>query len=190
MKSLNSAAIIVFVGMTGLISSCSDGKSYAELLSNETQFVNSFLADQRVVNGIPADTVFECGTDAPYYRIDEDGNIYMQVLNPGTKGNRAKDDELIYFRFTRYNLAYYADGILPEGSGNDEDMSLANTSFRYNNYTLSSSYQWGSGLQKPLSLLPVDCEVNIVIKSQYGMYDEIASVIPYLYNIRYFRPKI
>lgn len=183
-----SAAFAVMAALC--LSSCNDGKTYAELLESEDHYVNNFLADNIVINSIPDDTVFICGKDAPYYRLDEEGDLYMQVIDPGTPGNRAKSDELIYFRYTRYNLAYYSDGELQYGGGNEDDMSLSNTSFRYNNYSLQSSSQWGSGIQRPLALLPVDCQVNIVVKSQYGFTSEMAEVIPYLFQIRYYRPQI
>lgn len=175
--------------MTLSITSCNDSKTYAELLNEEAKYINNFLADQRVTNTIPTDTnfVFETGPDAPYYRLDEDGNIYMQVINPGTKGNYAQDDEVIFFRFTRYNLQLYMDKTLPVGDGNEEDMTYLNSWFRFKNLQLESSYQWGSGLQQPLYYLPIDCEVNLVIKSQYGFYSETSYVIPFLYRVRYYR---
>ena len=40
-------------------SSCSDSKSYAEQLADERVATNLFLSQQRVVNEIPADTIFE-----------------------------------------------------------------------------------------------------------------------------------
>ena len=167
---------------------CKDSKSYAELLNEETKYVNNFLADQRVTNEMPTDTnfVFETGPDAPYYRLDEDGFLYMQVINPGTKGNYVKDNQVIFFRFTRYDLQQYTDGKLPQGQGNEYDMSYMNSWFRYGNYQLETSYQWGSGIQQPLMYLPIDCEVNIVIKSQYGFYSEQSYVVPYLFNVRYY----
>ena len=68
--------------------SCSDGKTYAELLTDETRNVNAFLANQKVIIEIPEDSVFEVGEDAPYYQIDPEGNVYMQVLSVG-KGDKA-----------------------------------------------------------------------------------------------------
>ncbi len=174
-----------------LMASCSDSKSYSELLTDEGHYINAFLADQRVSGSIPADTVFETGVNAPYYKLDEDGYVYMQVINPGTPGNKAKDDDLIYFRFERYNLkTYYEDGKLGSPWGNQDDVALMNSSFRFNNYTLQSSAQWGQGLQMPLKFLPVDCEVNLVIKSAYGLTQEETNVLPFLYHVRYFRPQI
>ncbi len=175
--------------LTLALASCNDGKTYAELLENEDHYVNNFLADNIVINEIPADTVFITGEDAPYYRLDEEGDLYMQVINPGTPGNKVKDDELIYFRYTRYNLSYY-DGELNYGGGNDDDMSLSNTSFRFGNYSLQSSSKWGTGIQQPLVYLPIDCQVNLIVKSQYGFSSEMADVMPYLFKLRYYRPRI
>ncbi len=181
--------IAIALGLFGaLFTSCDDSKTYAELLTEENHYVNNFLADQRVINGIPEDTVFLTGPDAPYYRLDDDGNFYMQVLDAGTKGNDVEVDELIYFRYTRYALAEYSDGKLPAGSGNN--ITPGSASFRYGNYQLTSSSQWGQGIQLPLLYLPIDCKVNIVIKSQYGFSDETTYVLPYLYNLSYQRPQI
>ena len=171
------------------LAACDDSKTYAELLVEENHYVNNFLADHRVINEIPADTVFEYGANAPYYRLDEDGQLYMQVIDPGTPGNMVEKNELLYFLFTRYNLAYYVDGEFSKSEGNDNVLG-GNYSFRFGNYELNSSYSFGAGIQAPLDYLPVDCQVNIVIKSQYGMPNEMSYVIPYLYSIRYFRPKI
>lgn len=188
--NVSSLSILSVVACVAMIAgaSCDDSKSYADLLEDETHAVNYFLADHRVENSIPEDTVFETGEDAPYYRLDEDGNIYMQVISPGDrKNNKVEDDELIYFRYARYNLlTFYNIGEMV-GEGNSLNMASTPTSFRFGNYTIPSSSQYGSGIQLPLSYLGVDCEVNVIIKSQYGFTDDISNVIPYMYNLRYFR---
>lgn len=187
-KIISLFAFAGFMLVSLCVTSCSDSKSYAELLTEENHAVNRFLADQRVDNTIPTDTnfVFETGENAPYYRLDEDGNMYMQVINPGTPGNYVKSDQVIYFRYTRYALSDYENGTLPDGFGNESSMGYSDAWFRYDNYSLESSYQWGVGVQTPLKFLPIDCEVNIVIKSQYGFYEEMSYVSPFLYKIRYF----
>lgn len=168
-----------------VLGSCKDSKSYAELLTEETKSVNVFLSDQVVILDIPEDSVFICGEDAPFYRIESDGNVFMQVIEPGDP-EKVKDDATVFFRFTRYNLSEYAaTGSLGSGSGNSEDISLGSASFRFNNYTLSTSSQWGSGLQMPLKFLGFNSRVRLVVKSQLGLTSEIAQVIPYLYDIRY-----
>ncbi len=181
--------IVLSTVLPAMLVSCDDNKSYAELLDEETEAVNWFLSNQRVVASIPSDSVsFEVGKDAPYYRMDEDGNIYMQVLDKGNMSEKAKPDQEVYFRFMRYNLnQWYTLGYKPEGEGNADDMEYNAMFFRFGNYTLSSSSQYGSGIQLPLYYLGLDCEVNIIIKSQLGIQGEISNVIPFLYNIRYFK---
>lgn len=191
-KTLKTLAALATLLMTLTTTSCSDNKSYAEQLEDERHACNAFLANYEVINEIPADTVFETGTDAPYYRIDPDGNVYMQVIKAGDRKNdRAKTSETIYFRYTRYNLTYwYTQDHVWVGEGNADDMSMAACFLKYNDYTLPASSQWGFGLQLPLGLLGVNCEVNLVIKSQYGLTNEISYVTPFMYHVRYFHSQI
>ena len=189
MKKLHALGAVALAVAAMFASSCNDGKSYAQLLNEEDMYTNNYLADHYVELSIPEDTVFqtvaEVGSKAPFYRLDEDGMLYMQVINAGTKGNRVADDEQIYFRYMRFPLALYSNGTLPSGEGNMITISPA--WFRFNNFQLQTSSQWGQGVQMPLHYLPVDCEVNIVIKSQMGLSDETANVQPYLWHITYQR---
>lgn len=185
------AASIAVLAATALCS-CDDNKSYAEQLEDERRACNAYLANHEVINEIPKDTVFQTGPDAPFYRIDKDGNVYMQVIKAGDrKKDRAKVSETIYFRYTRYNLKYwYTDHSVWLGEGNAEDMSMASAYIKYNDFTLPASSQWGYGLHLPLGLLGVNCEVNLIIKSQFGFTSEISYVTPYMYHVRYYHSQI
>ena len=142
------------------------------------------------ITTIPADTVFQEGPNAPYYQLDEEGNVYMQVLKSGDrKNNKAEDGQTIYFRYGRINLIRYSQGAEDTPEGNYGDISDISCYFKFYSYQSSSSYDYGYGLQLPLSYLGIDCEVNLVIKSQWGPNSEISNVIPYLYNVRYFPSK-
>ncbi|MDE6694129.1 MAG: DUF4827 domain-containing protein, partial [Muribaculaceae bacterium] len=83
---------------------------------------------------------------------------------------------------------YY--GKFTSGEGNSETMGYGNTFFRFKNQTSPSTTQWGEGIQLPLEYLPIDCEVNLVIKSQMGWSEEQIYVTPYFYNVRYFKSQI
>lgn len=186
--NLFAAAVagILCIASTG----CSDSKSYAELLTEENHLVNSFLADQRVIGSVPADSVFEVGPEAPYYQMDAEGNIYMQVLDAGDSNQRPVKDNRVYIRFTRYNLSFYKDGELQFGAGNAEDVSggdgLGSRYFLFDNMSAEVSNLLGSGIQIPMYYLGNNAKVNLVLKSQYGWTKEIQNVVPYLYNIRYY----
>ena len=171
-----------------VITSCDEQKSYAELLDEETAAVDKFLKTQKVVKKIPADSVFEVGADAPYYQLDEDGYVYMQVLMNGDEG-KVKYNELIFFRYSRINLLTWAEGGDQQPTGNDNELSSA-YSFYFDNSELSSSSQYGTGVQMPLNYLQMPCKVNLIIKSKAGSLNDLTSVTPYLYTIRYFRSHI
>lgn len=55
---------------------------------------------------------------------------------------------------------------------------------------MQGSYQWGVGLQTPLKYLPIDCKVNIIIKSSMGIVEEQSEVTPFLYNVSYYRGEL
>lgn len=192
MKTILSKCVLLGVIALSLLTACNDDQSYADRLNEERNAVNAYLADHRVVMSVPEDSVFEVGEDAPFYRIDNDGNVFMQVLNAGDRKNdRAKVGEPIYFRYTRYSLSvWYAEGKLLPYSGNENSMDAQYCSFNYSDFTLPSTSQWGYGLQYPLNFLGVECEVNLVIKSQYGFTNEISYVMPFLYHVRYFHSMI
>lgn len=173
--------------MLALVCSCSKSKSYSEMLRTEEKAVNWYLSNQRVVNEVPEDSVFETGEDAPFYRMDEDGFVYMQVVSPGSPDKKAKDDQQIYFRYLRTNVLDMYEGKNPQPSGNANNLQNNNaSSFRFNNLEIQSSAKYGSGVQLPLRYLGLDCEVNMIIRSYYGFADETGAVQPYIFNIKYY----
>ena len=192
MRKIFSFSILMGLLALTLLSACNDDQSYADRLNEERNAVNAYLANHRVVMSVPEDSVFEVGPNAPFYRIDVDGNVYMQVIDAGDRKNdKATIGEPIYFRYSRYNLAnWYADGSWTVYSGNEDSMDAMSCSFNYADYSLPSSSQWGYGLQYPLLFLGVECEVNLIIKSQYGLTGEISYVTPFFYHVRYFHSMI
>lgn len=173
-----------------LFVSCSNTESYSDLLKKEQKASNWFLAQQKVCNEIPADSVFLVGPDAPYYKMDQDGYVYMQVLKVGDR-EIPKTGAQVYFTFTRYSIEdmYTSNTLDVTGEGNQDNFmnAIGDTYFIYNNFSVNSSVKWGSGIQQPLSYLGYNSEVNIVLKSYYGFYNESTSCIPFLVNIRYFK---
>ena len=176
------------------LSSCSKTQSYSDLLKNEQKVSNWFLAQHTVCNEIPSDSVFKEGPDAPFYRMDDDGYVYMQVVKSDNIGDRdipATGDQ-VYFTFTRYNIdsMYKSDTLDVEAEASNQDDLLnviGNTYFLFNNYRVNVSNTFGSGIQVPVSYLGYNSEVNILLKSYYGFQSENTTCIPYLVNVRYFK---
>lgn len=192
MKNIIHTSVIMGLLAVMALSSCNNDQTYAERLNEERSAVNAYLAEHRVVMSIPEDSVFEVGENAPFYRVDPDGNVYMQVLDAGDRVNdKAKTGQPVYFRYSRYNLAiWYASGTWSVYSGNESEMNEPPCSFKYADFTLPSTSQWGYGLQYPLQFLGVECEVNLIIKSQYGFTSELTYVMPFFYHVRYFHSQI
>lgn len=190
MKNNIITAILAVVTLGIFATSCDDNKSYAELLTDENKVVNYFLSQHRVIDEIPADSVFETGPDAPYYKMDDEGNVYMQVLDKGSD-DKPLVNSRVYFRYMRYNLYNYEVGSDSNvGAGNADNVGLTPTFFLLGNVTVQQSTQYGTGIQVPMYYLGYDAKVNILIKSQQGATSEIANVIPYLYTISYFKSQI
>lgn len=175
------------IGMT----SCEKTQSYSELLNTEEKAVNWYLAKHQVSPEKPAGDNFvslEEDPNAPFYRMDEDGFVYMQVVRKGA-GEKPKEGDRVYFPFMRLNLNYYHQTGTEVWEGNSEDLDteVGPTSFLFGNTSLTSTTQYGKGIQLPMQYFGYGTEVNIVIKSPMGMTSDASSCIGYVYNIRYFK---
>lgn len=171
------------------LASCNDDKSYSDMLRDEEHAVNWYLSNNRVELKIPADSEFIIGEDAPYYKMDDDGNVYMKVISKGDMNDRPEMGDKVYFRFMRQNINLLYAGSTALWSGNADDMNspLGSTSLILGNTSLTSTTRFGKGIQVPLDYLGYDCEVYLVIKSAEGFTTDGSSCIPYVYRIRYFK---
>ncbi|MCI9171672.1 DUF4827 family protein [uncultured Duncaniella sp.] len=181
-------SILSLLALLMAVSSCSDSKSYADLLNEENQVVNAFLAQHRVVETWPGVDNCEVGEDAPFYCVDDEGNVYMQVIRKGD-GTFPEEGEHVSFTYLSYDLNYYVVGSDSNvGSGNlNSPGSSAATYFIFDDYTLEQSSQYGTGIQIPVKLLGFGSKVNVVIKSQAGPSAYMSYVIPFLYDIAYYK---
>lgn len=181
-------SILSLLALLMAVSSCSDSKSYADLLNEENQVVNAFLAQHRVVETWPGVDNCEVGEDAPFYCVDDEGNVYMQVIRKGD-GTFPEEGEHVSFTYLSYDLNYYVVGSDSNvGSGNlNSPGSSASTYFIFDDYTLEQSSQYGTGIQIPVKLLGFGSKVNVVIKSQAGPSAYMSYVIPFLYDIAYYK---
>lgn len=171
-----------------LAAACDKTESYSELLKDEEKAVNWFLANRNVEPAFPEDSIsFKTGENAPFYKMDTDGNIYMQVVRKGDGGKVDKGD-LVYFRYMRSNIKYMYEGISVTPVGNADNLSSGSnsTAFVFGVYNIDAYSDYGRGIQKPLEFLGYDSEVNLVLKSYYGFLSDQSSCTPYLINIRYF----
>lgn len=187
----NNKILILFSMLLLLIvtTSCEKTESYAELLVKERKAVNWYLSGYSIETEVPFDSIFIEGEDAPFYRMDEDGNVYMQVRDSGDMTNRPKTGDRVYFRFSRMNLRnlYETGNEIWTGNSSDLSQSTISTSFVMDNYSLPSSYQYGTGIQLPLKYLGYNSRVRLVVKAEAGFSSEQSQCLPYVLDIRYFK---
>lgn len=189
---------MTLVMITGV--SCSKTQSYSELLREEEKACNWFLSNKNIFLELPEDpedfitfsTLDEegqpYGENAPFYKLDEDGYVYMQIVNADYDDMVAVGD-LVYFRFSRESIKDLYEGVSTGPSGNSSYLPNGTTSFVYKNTYLSSTTTWGTGIQMPLKYVGYNSEVNLVLKSYYGFTEEQTYCIPYIINLRYFKPE-
>lgn len=186
----NIISIFSLLAILLATSACSDSKSYADLLNDENKLVNAFLAEHRVLEEFPGVDECEAGPDAPYYRVDDEGNVYMQVERKGD-GTFPETGDRVYFTYLSYDLNYYVVGSNANiGTGNlNSPGNSTPTYFLYDDFSIEQSSQYGTGIQIPVGLLGYDCKVNVIIKSQAGPTSTMSYVVPYLYEIAYYEQK-
>lgn len=157
-----------------------------DLKKTEQRAMKKYLSKFDVVDELPTIDNIQVGSVAPFYKLNSEGTVYMQVIKMGS-APAATNGEKIYFRFMRYNLlSYLENGVLPQGQGNANDLTEPTTFFEVGSENPSTT-QWGKAIQMPILLgLPIDCEVNLVVASEAALTSEISGVVPFLYNIRYY----
>lgn len=193
MKYTLQSKLGIFLASLAMVSltACDNTKSYSDLLREEEVTVNWYLSENTVVPYVPEDSVFIVGKDAPFYRMDGDGNVYMRVINPGDMSDRPVKGQTVYMRFMRSNIKYiYEMGEYAPSEGNADDMnsSLNGMSIVYGNTNLTSTTQYGTGIQVPLDYLGYGCEVDLIVKSVVGASGDISQCNPYLYKgLRFYK---
>ncbi len=189
MRNFNIVAVVAFLACA--LTSCSESESYSDMLRDEEHAVNWWLSQHKVETSIPADSAFITGEDAPFYKVDEDGYLYMQVISMGDLDQRAEKGDMVYFRYSRQSIKdlYELGSASIEGNSENVGGSYNGTYFVYKDTRLPSTTQYGEGIQKPLDFVGYNAEVNLVLSSYYGFVKDQTSCIPYIMNIRYFRPE-
>lgn len=189
-------AILALMG-AGMLSSCDDRESYTKLLRDEEKACNWYLSNETICLEIPADGNFKMGEDAPFYKMNPDGTLYMQVINPGDPSDRAQTDDLVYFRYMACNVKSlyevrddktFDTSVLWVGNAGNQ-LTSTPRSFRYDNKTQASISSWGSGIEVPLDYFGYGAEVNLLLKGSVGFTECQTQCIPYIMNVKYFKPE-
>lgn len=187
---IGKVGFTVFKGsqsQTGEVTVIQNPCTLEDLKKTERRAMKKYLSKFDVIDKLSAINDIQVGSVAPFYKLNSEGTVYMQVVKKGIEPS-ATNGEQIYFRYLRYNLlSYLENGVLPIGEGNLNSVTQDVTFFTLGSDN-SDTTKWGTAIQMPMLLgLPVDSEVNLIVASEAGFTSEISSVTPFLYNIRYFK---
>ena len=187
---IGKVGFTVFKGnqsQSGTITITQNPCTLEDLKKTEQRAMKKYLSKFDVIDKLPSIDNIQVGSAAPFYKLNPEGTVYMQVVKMGT-APAATNGEKIYFRYMRYNLlSYLENGVLPQGQGNANDPTESMTFFEIGSDNTSTT-QWGTAIPMPILIgLPVDSEVNLVVASDAGPTSEISGVSPFLYNIRYYK---
>ena len=186
MKNKTLTAVVALIAVLLSTAGCSKTKSYSELLNEEERAVNWYIAKFDVETRIPEDSVFITGKNAPFYKMDREGNVYMRVINAGDPKLKVKEGDRVFFSYMGMSIKDYKDTGTETWTGNAENPQLGSSSFYYKNTVLTSSTRYGTGIQVPMQYLGLNSEVEIVIKSLVGFTMYMNTCDPYVYKVRYF----
>ena len=186
-KGKGTGAIFMLASILIGAGGCSKSQSYADLLKEEEKACNWFLSEQRVETEIPADGNFEMGENAPFYKMDDEGYIYMQVISRGEE--KVADGDRVYFLYERWNIETMWKLGVSQSDSNKMNGSLSRYYFFKGDTSSGNGALFGTGLQLPLDYLGYHSEVNLVLKSYEGFSTDQTECIPYLINVKYLKPE-
>lgn len=172
-----------------LISSCNKSESYSDMLKNEEKAVNWYLSNHRVCNDIPADGNFETGSSAPYYKMDDEGFVYMQVMEKGREDQKVQPGDKVYFMYSRQNIRNLWELGAAEYDSNEQSGTLSEYFFNFGDTSSTNGAFFGKGIQLPLNYLGYHSEVNLVLKSNMGFSVDQSECVPYILNVKYLKPE-
>lgn len=168
---------------SGSITVIQNALAKQDYYDREELAIKSFLSQYQTVVHLPDINTISVGENAPFYKIDDDASVYMQVIRLGS-GTSASTGDKIPFRFERTSLLNLYEGKETTPSGNMNDPVYSDTYFYLGDYST-----WGSAIQLPLELgLPLGSEINLIVPSLCGLVSEQPNIEPYLYRLVYYNP--
>lgn len=164
----------------GIITISQPAVTYEDMTKRENEAIAYYLKNEGFpVKELPVNDAFIAGDDAPFYKLPD--GAYMRIQHLGEKG-KASDGDRVYFRFDRFNLLDYYNSIPHLSVGIPADTY----SFILNDFSVTSSKQWGQGLQLPIiNGLPIGSHIYLVLPSAIGLESEISQVVPFCYDLIY-----
>lgn len=151
--------------------SCDNAPTEEEFLKPYDLAFAYYLNQKQVVKHLP--DKLECGENAPFYQIDKDGYVFMQVVE--NNGPMAFNGRSFAKRYASYNLLeYYKTKVWPKPFATSNTSSL--TPLPTSKFDVNSIQY----LHLALHYVGVESTVNFVVRQDFNRSD-----IPYYIEVRY-----
>ncbi len=177
--------------LTAIFSSCSDSKTYAELLAEEKDAISKFIADSGyvVINNFEGDSLYNPATKK---LVKMSNGMYLAIINKGSKTDTAVPYiTTVTFRFKMAKVLTGNDTSYVSNYFNFRDSSP--NLFKYKAQATTQSYHYTSGrtmlceaIQYPMDFLGNGAIVKMIIPSKISFTDYQSSVKPlYISELKY-----
>jgi len=172
MKRISKLLLVTFLGSL-IFSSCSDTKTYAELLKDEKVVMADYIKRNKihVLSSFPADDAW--GEND--YVLTSSG-LYFHMVSPGTGTDTLELNDLVVPRFVQYTLGVEPDTI---SNWNTIDFPYP-TTFHYGAYTeVCVAWHEAAGYMKKN-----ESEAKLIVPSKLAFNNYMMSVTPLGYNFK------
>ena len=164
-----------------LASSCSNTKTYAQLLDDEQTLITSYIQRNniQVVSTYPKDSIWKNKNGQDIYYKSSSG-LYFHMINRGdlTSNDTLEVNNTVVPRYKQYTLNAVSD---TTSNWNTIDYPFP-SNFIYGDQTGTNSCK---GFQEAVSYMKrIDSEANLIIPSQIGFTADLNSVTPMGYDIK------
>ena len=174
--------------------SCSDSKTYAEMLEEEKDAINKFIGTNKI-KVISASEFEKNGnkTNASENEYVQFSNgVYMQIINYGAGEDSIKNRDVVTVRFVEYDIlkedTIITNYALPTWL-DVFDYTISGTTVygRFRQGLLAQYYettQVPEGWLVPLQYVKSGAEVKLIVPSKVGHADAMQYVYPFYYHLR------
>lgn len=172
MKRISNLLFVVFLGSL-IFSSCSDTKTYAELLKDEKVLIADYIKNEKinVLHSFPADDAW----GANDYVLTSSG-LYFHLVSPGTGTDTLELNDVVVPRFVQYTLGEEPDSI---SNWNTIDFPYP-TKFHYGALTeVCAAWHEAAGYMKKN-----ESEAKLIVPSKLGFNDYMMAVTPLAYDFK------
>lgn len=199
MKKLSLLFLVVSV-LAALMQSCSDSKTYAEMLEDEKNAIKAFIAKHDInvisLEEFEKDTVTDVSKNEYVFLPN---GVYLQIVNRGTADTLKYRDELL-LRMTEYNIMCEIDDTAYPDTISNVDVATVVDSFFYDPTSTSTTMTEGwfpyvysqfygtlnvpYGIVYSLRYVRDMARFNVIVPSKMGHGYAGQEVYPFFYEIR------